>query len=487
MTLSAPPAGDVAIGPGRLARSRATQTLESIQRGAEVVVPAPVRHANTLAAVAMDLVLATVALAVTLLLTLDLDRVVFGALVVAWPAILASNGYYLEGPFGRSLRSRSRRIVRSGAVVGLLCWAGHAATVPGLAPAQLLPATVALTLAGLTGAVLRVGDRAPRVVVAGHPSDVRDAVSELRRSRRPVDLAAVCLTEAGEPDESFADLPVHIGVNDAPEVASGVLADSLLVLPGPDLTAPQLRRLQWQAAKERTAFYLGTGLLDVAPVRLTGVETGGLGALHVRPAPVRGPRRQVKEIGERMLAALALALLLPMLLAVAVAVRRDSPGPAIFRQQRVGRNGKHFTMWKFRTMTTSAPAEVDGLSGQNDSDGCLFKLREDPRITRVGGVLRRYSVDELPQLWNVVTGQMSLVGPRPALPTEVERYDDDPRRRLAVKPGLTGLWQVSGRSDLSWAESVRLDLQYVDNWSLSLDVSILRRTVGAVLGHRGAY
>jgi lipopolysaccharide/colanic/teichoic acid biosynthesis glycosyltransferase len=144
-------------------------------------------------------------------------------------------------------------------------------------------------------------------------------------------------------------------------------------------------------------------------------------------------------------------------------------------------------MWKFRTMTTSAPAEVDGLSGQNDSDGCLFKLREDPRITRVGGVLRRYSVDELPQLWNVVTGQMSLVGPRPALPTEVERYDDDPRRRLAVKPGLTGLWQVSGRSDLSWAESVRLDLQYVDNWSLSLDVSILRRTVGAVLGHRGAY
>ena len=364
MTLSAPPAGDVAIGPGRLARSRATQTLESIQRGAEVVVPAPVRHANTLAAVAMDLVLATVALAVTLLLTLDLDRVVFGALVVAWPAILASNGYYLEGPFGRSLRSRSRRIVRSGAVVGLLCWAGHAATVPGLAPAQLLPATVALTLAGLTGAVLRVGDRAPRVVVAGHPSDVRDAVSELRRSRRPVDLAAVCLTEAGEPDESFADLPVHIGVNDAPEVASGVLADSLLVLPGPDLTAPQLRRLQWQAAKERTAFYLGTGLLDVAPVRLTGVETGGLGALHVRPAPVRGPRRQVKEIGERVLAALALALLLPMLLAVAVAVRRDSPGPAIFRQQRVGRNGKHFTMWKFRTMTTSAPAEVDGLSGR---------------------------------------------------------------------------------------------------------------------------
>jgi lipopolysaccharide/colanic/teichoic acid biosynthesis glycosyltransferase len=154
----------------------------------------------------------------------------------------------------------------------------------------------------------------------------------------------------------------------------------------------------------------------------------------------------------------------------------------------VGRGGVEFTMVKYRTMTTTATEDLAALVGLNQVEGgMLFKIRSDPRITPLGAILRRYSIDELPQLWNVVTGQMSLVGPRPALPEEVERYDPDPRRRLAVKPGITGLWQVSGRSDLSWAESVRLDLRYVDNWSLALDLAILCRTVRAVMGHRGAY
>ncbi len=182
-----------------------------------------------------------------------------------------------------------------------------------------------------------------------------------------------------------------------------------------------------------------------------------------------------------------LVLLSPLLLGVAVAIRRETPGPALFRQQRVGRNGELFTMLKFRTMTETAEADKVELSRLNDCDAVLFKMRDDPRVTDLGRWLRRYSIDELPQLWNVVTGQMSLVGPRPALPDEVEKYDIDPRRRLAVKPGLTGLWQVSGRSDLSWPETVRLDVQYVDNWSLGLDVSILCRTLGAVLDHKGAY
>ena len=144
-------------------------------------------------------------------------------------------------------------------------------------------------------------------------------------------------------------------------------------------------------------------------------------------------------------------------------------------------------MLKLRSMSTHAEDERSGLAASNDGDGVLFKMRLDPRITPLGMRLRRYSLDELPQLWNVVRGDMSLVGPRPALPSEVARYDADPRRRLVVKPGVTGLWQVSGRSDLSWAESVRLDLKYVDNWSLRLDLSILVRTVRAVLDHRGAY
>jgi exopolysaccharide biosynthesis polyprenyl glycosylphosphotransferase len=442
------------------------------------------RRSGRLTSVTLDLACAGVALVGAQLLWLGMSPVVLGALLVAWPAVLAASGCYRDGPFGSDLHSRRKRVLRSGAIVGLACWALDAIMVPGLAPADLVPATVALTLAGLVSATLQLRVRAPRVVIVGHPSDVQDAVVELRRSARPVNLAAVCVTESMD---SLDDLPVHVGVAQAARLSAQYAADSMLVLPGPGLTNAQLRRLQWQAAQTRTDFYLGTGLLDVAPVRLTGVQSGGLGALHVRPAPARGPRRQLKGAAERLLAATALLLLLPVLLAVAVAVRRDSSGPAIFRQQRVGRNGRLFTMYKFRTMTTSAPADMSVLTGQNDSDGCLFKLREDPRITKMGHVLRRYSVDELPQLWNVVAGQMSLVGPRPALPTEVERYDDDPRRRLAVKPGLTGLWQVSGRSDLSWNESVRLDLQYVDNWSLGLDLSILRRTLGAVLGHRGAY
>ena len=190
---------------------------------------------------------------------------------------------------------------------------------------------------------------------------------------------------------------------------------------------------------------------------------------------------------ERVGACIGLLLTLPALLVVGLLVRLDSPGPAIYRQQRVGRDGRLFTMYKFRSMSTSADDELVHLVAFNEADGVLFKIQHDPRITRIGGWLRRSSLDELPQLWNVVRGDMSLVGPRPALPEEVARYDVDPRRRLVVKPGITGLWQVSGRSDLSWAESVRLDVRYVDNWSLGLDLSILARTVRAVLGHRGAY
>jgi exopolysaccharide biosynthesis polyprenyl glycosylphosphotransferase len=216
-------------------------------------------------------------------------------------------------------------------------------------------------------------------------------------------------------------------------------------------------------------------------------HAGGLGLLHVRPSRHRGPARAAKGALERVAALLLLVVLAPLLLALAYAVRRDSPGPATYRQTRIGRGGVPFTMYKFRTMSVNAELRLPELSDHNMTDGVLFKIREDPRITRIGSFLRRFSLDELPQLLNVLRGQMSLVGPRPALPDEVARYSPDERRRLAVKPGLTGLWQVSGRSDLSWSDSVRLDLRYVDNWSLGLDLLILCQTVRAVLDHRGAY
>ena len=159
----------------------------------------------------------------------------------------------------------------------------------------------------------------------------------------------------------------------------------------------------------------------------------------------------------------------------------------MFKQTRVGHSGRTFTMLKFRTMHVDAEASMLQLSPLNEADGVLFKMREDPRVTRVGRLLRRYSIDELPQLLHVVLGQMALVGPRPPLPAETALYEPDVHRRFAVKPGVTGLWQVSGRSDLAWEEAVRLDLRYVDNWSLALDLQIVARTVRAVLRHAGAY
>ncbi|WP_262425286.1 sugar transferase [Brachybacterium sp. Z12] len=191
-----------------------------------------------------------------------------------------------------------------------------------------------------------------------------------------------------------------------------------------------------------------------------------------------------------VVAALVLVVISPLLAVIALRIRAHDGGPVIFRQQRVGRDGKHFEFLKFRTMITDAEAvkvEMVERAVQDRGNTVMFKMRNDPRITAPGRFLRRFSLDELPQLWNVLRGDMSLVGPRPALPGEVERYDDDARRRLHVRPGITGLWQVSGRSDLSWEDTVRLDTYYVDNWSFTQDLQILMRTVKAVLASSGAY
>jgi len=193
----------------------------------------------------------------------------------------------------------------------------------------------------------------------------------------------------------------------------------------------------------------------------------------------------VKNVFDRLVAGFLLVLLAPLLAALVLAVRHSSSGPAFFRQTRVGRDGRLFTIVKFRTMRQDAERMKVELA--SDAEGVLFKVRNDPRVTPLGAMMRRRSLDELPQLVNILRGDMSLVGPRPPLPEEVARYGDDVRRRLVVRPGLTGLWQVSGRSDLSWEESVRLDLRYVENWSLTLDLQILWKTWSAVARGQGAY
>lgn len=226
---------------------------------------------------------------------------------------------------------------------------------------------------------------------------------------------------------------------------------------------------------------------------LTGSDevTGGVVAPIIFDTTTVAPRanrasRVVKATLDVVVAAILLVVLCPLLLVLMIAVRLDSAGPAVFRQVRVGRDGKHFQVLKLRTMVSGAEDLKAGLLAANEYDGVLFKMKQDPRITRFGGLLRRSSMDELPQLVNVLRREMSLVGPRPSLPDEVALMDEDAMRRFAVRPGITGLWQVSGRSNLGWSEAKALDTYYADNWTVSGDLLILLRTAKAVVSAEGA-
>ena len=264
-------------------------------------------------------------------------------------------------------------------------------------------------------------------------------------------------------------------------------AGTVLVVPGALLGGERVRRLSWSVQDAGLSLVVAPGLAEISPRRVRATTAAGLHLLHIDP-PVRGgPQLAVKSALDRAGAALGLLVLTPLLLLLAAVVRLDSSGPALYRQTRIGRRGAPFTMWKFRSMAPEAERQRPLLSAANEADGPMFKVRADPRVTRVGRVLRRTSLDELPQLVNVLRGEMSLVGPRPPLPEEYAAYEGAELRRLHVKPGLTGPWQVSGRSDLSWDETLTLDLRYADNWSLTTDLDLLARTFRAVADGRGAY
>jgi exopolysaccharide biosynthesis polyprenyl glycosylphosphotransferase len=249
----------------------------------------------------------------------------------------------------------------------------------------------------------------------------------------------------------------------------------------------RLQRLAWQLEGSGAEMVVAPNIMEVAGPRLHVSGVLGMPLLRVSAPVFSGMRRVVKGVMDRVGAVVLITAALPFLLVAAVAIAVDSRGPVFYTQRRVGKDGNEFRIWKFRTMVRDADRIKKELAAVNEGAGVLFKMRRDPRVTRVGSFLRRYSIDELPQLFNVLTGAMSLVGPRPPLPEESARYEEDVRRRLLVKPGLTGLWQVSGRSDLSWEEAVRLDLRYVEDWSLAMDAMILWKTFRAVLGGQGAY
>jgi exopolysaccharide biosynthesis polyprenyl glycosylphosphotransferase len=326
-----------------------------------------------------------------------------------------------------------------------------------------------------------------QVIAVGHAVAVAELVITLRReSYHGLSVVAACLADVPASLE-VAGVPVAGELSAVAAAVSHFGADSVAVLSCPEMGGARLRELAWELEKTGTDLCVAPALLDVAGPRTTIRPVAGLPLLHVDHPELAGGRQVVKGVFDKAAAIAALAVLAPLFLAIALAIRFTDKGPALFRQTRVGRDGRSFTLYKFRTMVVDADQRKAQLAAHNEADGELFKMRRDPRVTRTGAWLRHWSLDELPQLFNVLRGDMSMVGPRPALPEEAARYAYHVRRRLVVKPGITGLWQVSGRSDLPWDEAVRLDLRYVENWSFALDLQILWKTGSAVIHGSGAY
>jgi exopolysaccharide biosynthesis polyprenyl glycosylphosphotransferase len=381
------------------------------------------------------------------------------------------------------------------ASVATVAWALELQVARGFVVLALLVATV-LTLA------LRYahrhwlhrrrghGDYMQTTILVGHRGAVAALDEQIAREAYHGYRVIGCCLPADEHEaglDAFNGLPVLGSLDQVAEIVTRYEVDAVAVLPCPELDGSALRRLGWDLEKTRSELLLAPAVTEVVGTRVQIRPVSGLPLLHMERPELTGVRRLTKEAVDRVAAASGLLLLAPVLLAITVAVAASSRGPVFFRQQRVGRDGQVFSILKFRSMFVGADRDVDELQAESDGNGVLFKMRNDPRVTRVGRFLRRNSLDEVPQLFNVLRGEMSLVGPRPPLPSEVERYGFDMQRRFLVKPGLTGLWQVSGRSDLSWDDSVRIDVRYVENWSLMFDFMILWKTVGAVLRGSGAY
>ncbi|MFG1812662.1 sugar transferase [Kribbella sp. NPDC049174] len=326
-----------------------------------------------------------------------------------------------------------------------------------------------------------------RVLVVGRNGPAATLCEHLES--RPTDgfrVVATCRPR-GDGHSTGPIQPEELDEPDILAAADRHAVEVVAIATDPELAGQSLRRLSWALEQRGIELIVSPGIIEVAGPRISVRPVAGLSLLHLERPSVSGGPHLMKAVFDRVLALGLITLLFPLLVGLAIAVRLSSPGPVLFRQQRVGRAGVEFTMLKFRSMYSDAEQRLGDLYALSDGNGVIFKMRDDPRMTPLGRWIRRFSLDELPQLFNVLRGDMSLVGPRPPLSEEVALYAADDSRRMLVKPGITGLWQVSGRSDLSWDESVRLDLRYVDNWSMTLDLLILWKTVRAVIYGAGAY
>jgi exopolysaccharide biosynthesis polyprenyl glycosylphosphotransferase len=421
-----------------------------------------------------------------------------GVIPLAWVLIIAAGRAYearFLGVGSEEFKRVFNATIRFVALLALISFAAKAQLARGFI-GLLIPIGLVLLVLGRFGSrkVLhffrRRGRCMHRVILVGSPEEA-DLLAQ-QMVREP--YAGFHVVGVAYPDYLHGDLQVGDrlvpNIGPAREVAQRlhqVGADTVAVAGTSALSSRELRQLSWDLEGTGTDLLVAPAITDVTGPRIHIRPVAGLPLLHVESPTFGGPTKLVKRIVDVVGAVgLMTVLVIPFAL-IALAIRLEGPGGVFFRQVRVGRDGSSFRIWKFRSMHPDAESRLAELQTRNQAEGPLFKIVDDPRVTRTGRVLRRFSLDELPQLFNVLSGSMSLVGPRPPLPSEVEGYDDHVHRRLLVKPGMTGLWQVSGRSDLTWAESVRLDLYYVENWSVALDAQILWKTLFAVVGRRGAY
>ena len=424
------------------------------------------------------------------------------AIVIGWMAALTING------------ARSTRVIGSGVEEYRRVWWATISTFGAVAIISMLlkleiargylmvalPAGVALLLVSRWVArrvVVRMrkqhGRCITRLLVVGSPQAIRDLTIGL--SREPwsgYDVVGACIpgqySRAGIGIPGFGTVPV---LGNEESVARAVVASgshAVAVAATEQFHGTGLRELSWELENLDVDLLVAPGVVDVAGPRLHMRPVAGLPLIHVEKPQYHGAKRFQKRAFDIAFSGMALLFGLPLLLLIALAVKLTSRGPVFYRQERIGLDGTPFEMIKFRTMVVGADAMLEEVAHLNESDsGVLFKIRKDPRVTPLGRFLRKYSLDELPQFINAFTGEMSVVGPRPPLESEVASYDDHTMRRLLVKPGITGLWQVSGRSDLSWEDSVRLDMFYVENWSIMADIVIALKTARVVFNHSGSY
>ena len=473
--------------------------------GAELSGP-PVRRTRWLRQYVTYLVMIDAAAAVAGAVTAYLVRFAEGAgnyllfslaMPVIWVAAVALARAYEPRVLGLGAEEFQRVLHAFAGVtaaVGFFSYATKAEVARGYV-VLALPLAAILCLSGRYGArkrlhVLRRRGRCLHDVIAvGGEHSVVDLVTQLRREQYSgMRVVGACLAAGDGANLVELGVPVLGNLDQVARAVAATGADTVAVTATAHIDPARLRRLAWELEGTDTDLVVAPGLMEVAGPRLHIRPVTGLPLLHVEEPEFTGARRVAKAAVDRIVAGVVLVLMFPLLIAVGIGVRLTSRGPAIFRQTRIGKDGHEFTMLKFRSMYIDAEARRAELMVHNErSEGLLFKIRQDPRVTPLGRVLRKFSLDELPQLVNVFNGSMSLVGPRPPLPEEVALYGDDVLRRLLVKPGLTGLWQISGRSDLTWDESVRLDLRYVENWTLALDFMILWKTAFAVVRSAGAY